>query len=116
MPKYSPLATTDCQEYLEKLLAVNDTQKIVKTCAKDELIYDRNVVKTTITEDFGMVCQDTYQRAIFSSLFCVGRLLGSMVIGYISDTLGRMKALTIGVLTVAVVGVIEPFVSIETSG
>ena len=46
------------------------------TCEKSDLIFDRSVVKSSITEDFGMVCEDSYQRALFIALFAFGRLIG----------------------------------------
>ena len=39
------------------------------TCPKSELVYDQSVVTSSITEDFGMVCEDFYQKALFIALF-----------------------------------------------
>ena len=46
------------------------------TCDKSELVFDQSVVKSSITEDFGMVCEESYQRALFIALFASGRLIG----------------------------------------
>ena len=34
---------------------------------------------SSITEDFGMVCEDSYQKALFIALYALGRLIGKIV-------------------------------------
>ena len=58
-----------------------------------------------------MVCEDSYQRALFIALFAMGRLLGSFAIGFISDTYGRLKAIILSILIICGSGIVEAFVS-----
>ena len=64
-------------------------------CPRENLIFDKSVVQSSITQDYLMVCNDRHINAIFSSLFNFGRLLGAFFIGFISDHFGRMKAITL---------------------
>ena len=55
------------------------SSETIVTCPKSELVYDRSVVTSSITEDFGMVCEDSYQKALFIALYALGRLIGKFV-------------------------------------
>ena len=97
---------------------------------------------SSITEDFGMVCGDSYQKALFIALYALGRLigkivnteyvptmilqsglifqlnisqqtlylLGSFVVGFISDSYGRLKAIIFSILVMCVAGIAEAFI------
>ncbi|KAK7062942.1 hypothetical protein SK128_003698 [Halocaridina rubra] len=47
--------------------------------------YDNSTFTTTITSEFDLVCQKEYIRALYSSLYMIGVLVGSPFIGYLSD-------------------------------
>ncbi|XP_028411397.1 solute carrier family 22 member 16-like isoform X2 [Dendronephthya gigantea] len=46
---------------------------------------------STVTE-YDLVCEDSILQSVVSSLFWAGWLVGNVVLGYISDKLGRQKA------------------------
>ena len=77
-------------------------------CSKEDLIYDRSVMKTTLIEDYGLVCekaglrskeihisynflamQHDPHRTIYNSIYMLGMLFGSYIFGWISDRFGR---------------------------
>ena len=64
------------------------------------MIFDRSIVKTSVTEDLEMTCDDLYLQSIFNSLFLGGMLLGSFSIGIVSDKIGRVKALVLSIFLV----------------
>ena len=57
-----------CTEYLTKLKD-SKTEKMWKSCELSGLIFDRSIVKSSIPEDFDMVCDNSFLRSIYSSLF-----------------------------------------------
>ena len=75
-------------------------------CSKEDLIYDRSVMKTTLIEDYGLVCEkaglrseelhytsssqsNVKIRTIYNSIYMLGMLFGSYIFGWISDRFGR---------------------------
>ena len=77
-------------------------------CSEKDLIYDRSVMKTTLIEDYGLVCekaglrskeihisynflamQHDPHRTIYNSIYMLGMLFGSYIFGWISDRFGR---------------------------
>ena len=58
-------------------------------------------MKTSITEDFDMTCDELYLRSIFNSLFLGGMLLGSFSFGMISDKFGRVNAMVLSIFLTA---------------
>ena len=99
-----------CQDYLD-YVSDNQTEKVVENCQINDIVYDRSAVLSSITEDYKMVCDQSYERSIFSSLFSVGRLLGSFMGGLISDNYGRMKAITLSIFIVAASGIGETLIN-----
>ena len=63
-------------------------------------------MKTSVTEDLDMTCDELYLRSIFNSLFLGGMLLGSFSIGMISDKFGRVKALVLSIFLTASSGLL----------
>ena len=57
-----------CYDYLSEL-SNNETEKIWKSCGRNDLIFDRSVVESSIPEDFAMICDNAYQKSLYSSLF-----------------------------------------------
>ena len=64
-----------CQEYKDALKNPN-VKKSSGTCLKDQLIFDRSIVFTTVTEHYQLTCNDDIVRSIFNSLYMGGMLLG----------------------------------------
>ena len=50
-----------CSQYLN-LLRNATSKKIMETCDKKELIYDKSIITTSLVEDFEMTCSESYQR------------------------------------------------------
>ncbi len=87
----------NCQEYVQALLQDNGSTLEIGTCPPEQIIYDASIVQTSVTEDYGLICDRAIVRSVFNSLYLLGMLLGSFVIGIISDKFGRRKALTISI-------------------
>ena len=95
-----------CSEYINSASPGEECTTITEKCPKNELIFDRSIVKTSVTEDLGMTCDDLYLRSIFNSLYLGGMLLGSFSIGMVSDKFGRVKALILSIFLVGGSGLI----------
>ena len=81
----------------------------IEKCPQNELVFDRSIVKTSITEDFDMTCDELYLRSIFNSLFLGGMLLGSFSIGMISDKFGRVNAMVLSIFLTASSGLLGEY-------
>ncbi len=84
------------------------------TCSREELIFDNSIVLDSVVTDFDLTCDDHFVRSVFNSLYLGGMLLGSFVIGLISDHFGRIKAMAISIILVGGAGVLCAFVSDRT--
>ena len=95
-----------CEEFLR--IIGNDTAKTrTETCQKKDLLFDKSVVTTSLVEDFGMTCHDAYQRDLINSIFMIGLIIGGFTMGIISDNIGRIKAIVIGLFLMSVPGIIS---------
>ena len=94
-----------CDDYLNVKLERSDNAWIAK-CSREEIIFDRSIVKTSIPEDFDMICENSYQKSIFSSLYTLGLFLGSFIFGFISDCFGRKRAISISIFLIYGCGLI----------
>ena len=65
----------NCQEYRDALKNPN-VKKSSKICSKNQLIFDRSIVLTTVTEHYQLTCNDDIVRSIFNSLYMGGMLIG----------------------------------------
>ena len=95
-----------CSAYINTALNKSEDCKFIEKCPQNELVFDRSIVKTSVTEDLDMTCDELYLRSIFNSLFLGGMLLGSFSIGMISDRFGRVKALVLSVFLTASSGLL----------
>ena len=104
----------NCDAYVE---ALDDTTvlKTEQNCTFEELVFDRNVVQSSIVQEYDFTCGRRYLRQIFGVLYMIGAGAGSYVMGSISDKYGRMKALMLSVLLVSVSGVLGAFMPDEYS-
>jgi len=78
-------------------------------CGEEELVFDRSVMRSTLVEDYGLVCTRAWLRSIYNSIYMLGLLFGSYTFGWISDRFGRMKALMLATITVSVSGFLGAF-------
>ena len=97
-----------CDYYIQ---ALKDPQidKTVKSCSRDQVVFDHSVVQTSIVEDFGFTCDKSFLRQIYGAVYMLGLLFGSFIMGLISDKYGRMKALTLGIILASGSGFIGAF-------
>ncbi len=65
----------------------------------------------SLTRDFVLTCGKSFERSILGATYWLGMLIGSFVMGLISDVYGRMKSLMISVVVVAVAGFIGAWVT-----
>ena len=78
-------------------------------CLNSELVFDTNVVSSSIVQDLNMLCDQAYQKSIFSSLYTLGMLLGSFILGFTSDTLGRKPTMILSIACISICGVLKVF-------
>ncbi|XP_070532070.1 organic cation transporter protein-like isoform X2 [Ptychodera flava] len=71
--------------------------------------YDTSQYKSTVPQQFDLVCDREYLNALATSMYMVGFLIGSFVFGYILDRIGRKKGFLIGVAGMTLFGVITAF-------
>ena len=88
----------------------NISEPKTEKCPKEELVFDRSIVLTSITEDYGLTCDDLVVQSIFKSLYLGGMLIGSFLIGMFSDKFGRLNAMILSIFLVGGSGVLMAFV------
>ncbi|XP_070532076.1 organic cation transporter protein-like [Ptychodera flava] len=71
--------------------------------------YDKSQYKSTVPQQFDLVCDREFLNAMATSFYMAGLLIGSFVSGYILDRIGRKKGFLIGVAGMTVFGVITAF-------
>jgi len=79
------------------------------SCETDELIFDKTILKMSLVQEFGFVCDRSTLRTLYNAIYMLGMLLGSYFFGYVSDKYGRMNSLLIAVLTVSLSGFFGAF-------
>ncbi|XP_070532068.1 organic cation transporter protein-like [Ptychodera flava] len=73
--------------------------------------YDTSQYKSTVPQQFDLVCDREYLNALATSFFMVGMLIGSITFGCILDKLGRKKGFLIAVAGMTIFGVVTAFSS-----
>ena len=95
-----------CEEFLNMLQ--NDTiENIIETCDKDQLVFDKSVVSSSLVEDMDMTCSESYQRDFLNSIYMIGSMIGSSTFGVISDKYGRVRAMALSLLAMGVPGLVS---------
>ncbi|XP_067674877.1 organic cation transporter protein-like [Haliotis asinina] len=61
-------------------------------------VYDNSVFKNTVITELNMVCNDKGLRSLANSILMAGLLCGSLVLGVISDIIGRKPTLMVAIL------------------
>ena len=89
----------------------NSNELKTEKCSKNELVFDRSTVLTSVTEDYGLVCDELFLQSIFNSLYLGGMFVGSFMIGMISDKFGRLKAMIFSIFLVSGSGILAVFVN-----
>ncbi|XP_069131277.1 organic cation transporter protein-like [Argopecten irradians] len=63
-----------------------------------EWVYSDDVFVQTITTKFNIVCSDAYLIPLVKSLYIVGKLIGAVVFGNLSDSIGRRTTFCIALM------------------
>ena len=100
-----PLDT--CNDFNQRLL--DNQTAVVEQCPKGEVVFDKKVVGSSFATDLEFVCDDFPLRGIFSSFIMGGMLIGSFVVGMISDKLGRKNAMLICIVVHWIAGIVGAF-------
>ena len=99
--------TDTCDNFMAKLK--RNTYEVGKRqtvkCSQEELVFDNIIVDSPFATYYGFTCSNFYLRGIFNSLIMVGMLLGSFIIGVVSDYLGRKRTLQVVNLLLVAAGV-----------
>ena len=76
--------------------------------SQQELVYcdagwvgKRDVIESTATLEFGMLCDDDWKKPFAQSLYMAGMLVGSFVFGTLADFIGRRATLVVTCLLLA---------------
>ncbi|XP_070560573.1 organic cation transporter protein-like isoform X1 [Ptychodera flava] len=69
--------------------------------------YDTTQYKSTVIQEFDLVCDRSYLNAVAISIQIAGIVVGNIVYGPISDRIGRMKTFTISLVQLLVCAIIE---------
>ena len=91
----------------------NRSLGVMEKCSPDNgLIFDKSDVVSSIAIQYKFLCNDDLSEdllGILGATYMIGMLLGSFVIGLVSDYFGRMKALMLSIILVAVAGSLGAF-------
>ncbi|XP_033113621.1 organic cation transporter protein-like [Anneissia japonica] len=68
--------------------------------------YDTTQYKTSVTQEFDLVCEDAYLVPLVISLEYIGALVGSLIFGNFSDRYGRKKILLVCMLLYTLLNII----------
>jgi len=103
-----------CQQLVTLIQSNDNSTTVDEQCGKEELVYDRSVVESSFATRFGLVCDDYYLRGIFNSFVMGGMLLGSFMVGIISDRYGRKTALNACIVLLWIAGIINAFTTYKS--
>ena len=96
---------------MSELMSLNNISKPkTEKCSSEELVFDQSIVHTSITEDYALTCDDMVVQSIFKSLYLGGMLIGSFLIGMLSDKFGRLNAMILSIFLVGGSGALMAFV------
>ena len=68
----------------------------IEDCA--DFVYDKSVFSQTLVTNFDLVCKDRWKKGFIGTLYMVGLFIGSYIIGYAGDKIGRKKTMMISLL------------------
>ncbi|XP_070582305.1 organic cation transporter protein-like [Ptychodera flava] len=89
--------------YKEIIYSIENGKPSLSTCKLHEdkvrpwMEYDTSQYKSTVSQQFDLVCDREFLNAMATSFSMAGLLIGSFVYGYLLDKIGRKKGFLIGV-------------------
>ncbi|XP_022108996.1 solute carrier family 22 member 13-like [Acanthaster planci] len=75
-----------------------DNETLEEVPCEDGWEYDRSQYRSTTVTDFNLVCDDINLPGLAQSIYFAGFLVGSLVMGTVSDWCGRKRSLLLGLL------------------
>jgi MFS family permease len=116
------LLQESCDFYLSELKR-NSSDLLLMGCSMEDingrgrgLIFDSSVVTTSIVTSYNLTCQRKWIKDFIDVLFEVAVLFGCLAFGFVSDHLGRLKAILIGLCTASTCGIIGAFIKSNAAG
>lgn len=106
-PSPSELIELDLVEHGQCTALINGT---AYQCEDWE--FDKTYYKSTLTEEWSLVCEYSFLRAYIQTIFFSGVLFGSIILGKVSDSFGRRPAILIGIFFM-VIGSIGSYIGIQ---
>ncbi|XP_071955103.1 organic cation transporter protein-like [Antedon mediterranea] len=106
-----------CKEYKQyNITGFNSDSDFNCTSESDEetecrsgWLYDRKIYGETVVTEWDLVCDQNWMRQLGKSIVLLGKLIGSLVFGQLSDLFGRKKILLISLLLQITCGVLSSF-------
>lgn len=106
---YSGNEASSCQAYIDDILT-NKTGSIIDLkCSHDNLIFDSEVVTSSIVTEYGLTCDKKFIKNVIGAVYMVGLMVGSLGFGLLADKIGRMKALMVGLCLTSISGSLGAF-------
>lgn len=84
--------------------ATSGSSVLEQSC--EHWVYDTSKYKSSTVMEWDMVCDKSFLTATSDSLFMVGVLLGSMIFGHLSDSLGRKPVFFASLVIQVIFGII----------
>eukprot|EP00094_Tigriopus_californicus_P000701 TCALIF_00679-PA protein Name:"Similar to Slc22a21 Solute carrier family 22 member 21 (Mus musculus)" AED:0.35 eAED:0.35 QI:0/0.87/0.55/0.88/0.87/0.77/9/0/461 len=73
--------------------------------------YNTTGLFSSVITDMDWVCDDAWRGPFSQSIFSVGALFGTLILGYVADTFGRLSAWYAANLLLMVTGLVTPFMT-----
>ncbi|XP_030053889.1 solute carrier family 22 member 13 [Microcaecilia unicolor] len=113
LPKNGHGSYEECYMYTPVEWDIESIEKyrlnITEKC-RDGWVYDTSEQKSTLITEFDLVCERKEQHAISQSVFMAGLLIGGLVLGPLSDRIGRRPIILLSLLLQLIFGTGAAFV------
>ncbi|XP_070567472.1 organic cation transporter protein-like [Ptychodera flava] len=88
-----------------------DVTKYTNTTTKCDhgWTYDRSTYKSTVIQEFNLVCDRYYLASLSSSVYMLGVFLAPIPFGYLADRIGRLATAMIGAVGMTIFGIVSAF-------
>ncbi|CAH1776009.1 unnamed protein product [Owenia fusiformis] len=102
-------------EYVRERIHINGSSRNTSGSDIEEIYctsweYDKSVYTSTIVSEFDLVCGSNWKRALASSIYMTGFLLGAIIFGGLSDKFGRKPVLMFSIVLTVLCGTGAAFI------